>query len=184
MSLLSNMSTDITKDWFSAAELAQLGGAGVIDIARSSRRSGEAAQKHGWANRRVLGKGGKGGLKTEYKPSDDVLDAIHVFLKSNPDFFSNDKTNDGATKAIKHYEKSDKATALKLKTPDAAFDAGNFDPLLMHHVIVSVEKMLKKHGKEIDPVKKADLFFLIHDCCKAAGGMDESIVERFVSVTG
>lgn len=84
----------------------------------------------------------------------------------------------------KPYPTGDNTTALKLKSPDAAFDAGNFDPLLMHHVIVSVEKMLKKHGKEIDPVKKADLFFLIHDCCKAAGGMDESIVERFVSVTG
>lgn len=83
----------------------------------------------------------------------------------------------------KTYPVSDKATALKLKSPEHGFNDG-FDPLLMHHVIVAVEKMLKKHGKTIDPEKKADLFFLIHDCCKAAGGMDDSIVERFVSVAG
>lgn len=84
----------------------------------------------------------------------------------------------------KTYPVSDKATALKLKSPENGFKPDDFDPLLMHHVIVAVEKMLKKHGKIIDPEKKADLFFLIHDCCKAAGGMDDSIVERFVSVAG
>lgn len=95
-----------------------------------------------------------------------------------------DYPNQDTPKHVKHYDKSDKATALKLKSPENVFNPSDFDPLLMHHVIVAVEKMLKKHGKTIDPEKKADLFFLIHDCCKAAGGMDDSIVERFVSVAG
>ena len=84
----------------------------------------------------------------------------------------------------KPYLKSDKATALTLKSPEARFAQDGFDPLLMHHVITAVEKLLKKHGKEIDPDKKADLFFLIHDCCKAAGGLDDAIVERFINVAG
>ncbi len=88
------------------------------------------------------------------------------------------------TASSKPYPKSDIATALKLKAPEAQFAQDGFDPLLMHHVITTVEKLLKKHGKEIDPDKKADLFFLIHDCCKAAGGMDKAIVERFVNVAG
>ena len=89
-----------------------------------------------------------------------------------------------APKSIKHYEKNDKATELNLKSPEPRFDPDSFDPLLMHHVIVSVEGILIKHGKVIDPKKKADLFFLIHDCCKAAGVVDEAIVERFVGVAG
>lgn len=77
-----------------------------------------------------------------------------------------------------------KAMALTLKTPEHPPYGETLDPLLMHHVMIVVDEMLKKHGKVIDSKKKADLVFLIHDCCKAAGGMDESIVERFVSVTG
>ncbi|MBL8499591.1 MAG: hypothetical protein JNL77_03240 [Nitrosomonas sp.] len=95
-----------------------------------------------------------------------------------------DYPKQGAQKTAKHYEKSDKATALKLKTPEVVFVQDGLDPLLMHHVIVSVEKMLKKHGKELDATKKADLFFLIYDYSKAAGGMDEEMVERFVNVAG
>ena len=123
-------------------------------------------------------------MKTEYNPPGETLGVIHAFLKDNPDFFSSDKTNTGASKVIKHYEKSDKAMALKLKTPEVVFVQDGLDPLLMHHVIVSVEKMLKKHRKELDATKKADLFFLIYDYSKAAGGMDEEMVERFVNVAG
>ncbi|MBL8499321.1 MAG: hypothetical protein JNL77_01855 [Nitrosomonas sp.] len=172
------------KSWFSAAELAMLSSAGVTKIARSPRRAGESALKRGWLHRQVLGKGGKGGLKTEYNPPSETIDVIHAFLKANPDFFSEDKNTTSTQKVIKHYEKYDKATSLKLKTPEAAFVQDGLDPLLMHHVIVSVEKMLKKHGKELDATKKADLFFLIYDYSKAAGGMDEEMVERFVNVAG
>lgn len=176
------MNTD-DKFWFSAVELARLGEARAIDFPRSERNTRDKAKRLGWGSREVPCKGGKRGYMTEFIPPDNVLSAIHAFLKENPDFFSENKADTGEQKPIKHYDKSDKATALKLKSPEHAFNEG-FDPLLMHHVIVAVEKMLKKHGKTIDPEKKADLFFLIHDCCKAAGGMDEAIVERFVNVAG
>lgn len=81
------MSSDDTKIWFSAAELARLAGAGVIKIARSSRRSGEAALKLGWPDRKVLGKGGKGGLKTEYMVPQELRIIVHSFLNQNPNFF-------------------------------------------------------------------------------------------------
>ncbi|MBX9917196.1 MAG: hypothetical protein K2Y07_08180 [Nitrosomonas sp.] len=172
------------KIWFSAVELARLGGARAIDFPRNEKSTREKAKRLGWDAREVPCKGGRRGYMTEFMPPDNVLGSIHAFLKENPGFFSEVKTDTDTIKSTKHYEKSDKATALKLKSPEHGFKPCDFDPLLMHHVIVAVERMLKKHGKTIDPEKKADLFFLIHDCCKAAGGMDDSIVERFVSVAG
>lgn len=130
------------------------------------------AEREGWPLIKVPGRGAKDGVQ-HFCVSERILAEINLIL-------------DGGKQAItsRTYPISDKATALKLKSPENVFNPSDFDPLLMHHVIVAVEKMLKKHGKTIDPEKKADLFFLIHDCCKAAGGMDDSIVERFVSVAG
>lgn len=64
-----------------------LGKAEIIRIPRSERRAGEKARKFGWEERRVLGKGGKGGMKTEYQPPGDILEIIHGFLRETPDFF-------------------------------------------------------------------------------------------------
>lgn len=41
----------------------------------------------GWASREVQGKGGRGGIRTEYQPPTDVLVQIRAFLDANPDFF-------------------------------------------------------------------------------------------------
>lgn len=177
------MNTD-DKFWFSAVDLARLGEARAIDFPRNERNTRDKAKRLAWGSREVPCKGGRRGYMLEFIPPDNVLRDIHAFLKENPDFFSEDKPNTSTLKTIKHYDKSDKATALKLKAPEARFAQDGFDPLLMHHVITAVEKLLKKHGKEIDPDKKADLIFLIHDCCKAAGGMDDAIVERFINVAG
>lgn len=85
------MSADITKLWFSALELALIGQAGIIDIPRSERRAGEKARSLGWEERRVLGKGGKGGIKKEYQPPRDTLLIIHNFLEENPGYFTKEK---------------------------------------------------------------------------------------------
>ena len=90
---------------------------------------------------------------------------------------------DSTSNNAKPYPAS-KATALTLKSPEQHSYAAAIDPLLMHHVMIAVDEMLKKHGKVIDSKKKADLVFLIHDCCKATGGLDEAIVERFINVAG
>lgn len=85
------MSADVNKLWFSALELALIGQAGVIDIPRSERRAGEKARNLGWEERRVLGKGGKGGLKKEYRPPRNTLLIIRKFLEENPGFFAKEK---------------------------------------------------------------------------------------------
>jgi phage repressor protein C with HTH and peptisase S24 domain len=100
MSILSVLSMDINKSWFSAAELAALGQMSVIKVPRSERRAGEKARRLGWEEREVLGKGGKGGVKTEYQPPGDILVGIHKFLSQNPDFFSETKASH--EKTIRH----------------------------------------------------------------------------------
>lgn len=120
---------------------------------------------------------------SQFQPPGDVLEVIQSFLKENPDFFTKAKGEAKDKPHSKPYPVS-KATTLTLKSSGLPPYADAIDPLLMHHVMIAVDEMLKKHGKAIDSKKKADLVFLIHDCCKAAGGMDDAIVERFVSVTG
>lgn len=71
-----------------------LGQAEIIRIPRSERRAGEKARKFGWEERQVLGKGGKGGMKTEYQPPGDILEIIHGFLRETPDFFQTGKDSD------------------------------------------------------------------------------------------
>lgn len=85
------MSSDVTIEWFSAADLAALGAAGVFLMPRSERRAGESARKFGWEERQVPGKGGKGGMRTEYRPSENILAIIQSFLQNNPTFFGNRK---------------------------------------------------------------------------------------------
>lgn len=94
------MSTDVNKTWFSASELALIGQAGVIDIPRSERRAGEKARNLGWEERRVLGKGGKGGLRKEYQPPEYILLIIQRFLNENPGFFKKEK---GTSEKTIHY---------------------------------------------------------------------------------
>lgn len=77
------MSSDV-KNWFGSSELAKFSDAEIIDLPRSERWAGVKASKLGWDSRVVRCKGGKGGVKTEYRPPDDVLAAIHAYLRSNP----------------------------------------------------------------------------------------------------
>lgn len=169
--------------WFSSVQLALLGRAGVIDFPRSDKNAREKARALAWESREVECRGGRKGYMSQFQPPDDVLQAIQSFLKNTPDFFIKAKDKSQDKPHLKPYPVS-KATTLTLKSPDHPPYVDAIDPLLMHHVMVAVDEMLKKRGKVIDSKKKADLVFLIHDCCKAAGGMDEAIVERFVSVTG
>lgn len=55
---------------------------------RSERRAGEKAQSLCWSKRQALGKGGRGGVKTEYNPPDDILDIIHKYMNDNPNIFN------------------------------------------------------------------------------------------------
>lgn len=84
------MSTEV-KIWFSAAEIAQLGNALIGGLPKSIRGALGRAKANAWESRIVPGRGGKGGLKTEYKLPQEVMNVLTMFLKENPNFFTKDK---------------------------------------------------------------------------------------------
>ncbi|SFD83931.1 S24 family peptidase [Nitrosomonas sp. Nm166] len=77
--------------WFSAVELARLGGARVIDFPRHEKSARAKAKRLGWKQREVPCKGGKHGYKAEFSPPKDILGNIQEFLTQNPDFFIKSK---------------------------------------------------------------------------------------------
>lgn len=93
------MSTEV-KIWFSAAEIAALGTALIGGLPTSERGSSRRAKQNQWEYRIVHGKGGKGGLKTEYKLPPEVMKIVRMFLSENPVFFEKDKNEIASSK---HY---------------------------------------------------------------------------------
>lgn len=71
------------KEWFSAAELEEFGKEGVADLPRSSPGCTLRATNEEWESREVKGKGGRGGVKTEYKPPLDILNNIKRYLSNS-----------------------------------------------------------------------------------------------------
>ncbi len=70
-------------EWFSAADLAEFGKNWVGGLPTTSVGCKGRAVSKGWESRQVQGKGGPSGVLTEYKPSQDILDAIHVYISEN-----------------------------------------------------------------------------------------------------
>lgn len=79
------------KVWFSAAEIAELGSALIGGLPKSPRGALGRAKENNWEYRIVHGKGGKGGLKAEYKLPPDVYKVVQIFLRENPNFFHKEK---------------------------------------------------------------------------------------------
>lgn len=73
--------------WLSADKLSMLGGRLVAGLPKTLSGCGRRAKKEGWASREVKGSGGPGGMRTEYRPPEDVVVQIQAFLDANPDFF-------------------------------------------------------------------------------------------------
>lgn len=171
------------KIWFSAAEIAQLGKALIGGLPKSTRGAlGRAKDKH-WDNRIVQGKGGKGGLKTEYKLPQEVMKVVQMFLNENPDFFTHDNKEGEDKPHSKPYPVS-KATILTLKSPEPSHIVTVIDTQTMIFVMVSVDSLITKKGINIDPVKKAELILLIYDYCKGTGICNEEIVAKFLKLAG
>lgn len=104
------------KLWFSAAEIAQLGKALIGGLPKSSRGALGRAKDNHWENRIVPGKGGKGGLKTEYKLPQEVMKIVRMFLKESPDFFiKNDNKESNDKRSSRLYP----TTPLKLVSSDS-----------------------------------------------------------------
>lgn len=63
----------ITKTHYSCAELAQMK---LPGLPASERRMHDRVKKEKWESRTVVGKGGKGGMRTEYKPPKAIMELI------------------------------------------------------------------------------------------------------------
>jgi len=96
-------------EWFSAADLAEFGKNWVAGLPTTSVGCKGRAVSKGWESRQVQGKGGPNGVLTEYKPSQEVLDAIRSYLAEQ------NKNN--------NYEPTESATAPKLKEGRAKYAA-------------------------------------------------------------
>lgn len=80
-------------EWFSAYELAKLGAELVGGLPTTAPGCKGRAESEGWESRTVKGKGGKGGLRTEYKPTGKVMLAIAAYYKDSiVDYYSNPPT--------------------------------------------------------------------------------------------
>lgn len=94
-------------EWFSAADLAEFGKNWVAGLPTTSVGCKGRAVSKGWESRQVQGKGGPNGLLTEYKPPQEVLEAIRIYIA------------DKDTKA--NYEPSESITAPKSKESRAKY---------------------------------------------------------------
>ncbi len=63
------------KTHYSSAELAAMK---LPGLPTSERRINDRARKENWVSRQVPGKGGKGGLRTEYQPPKSIQELIHA----------------------------------------------------------------------------------------------------------
>ncbi|MDD5176800.1 MAG: hypothetical protein PHQ05_10300 [Sterolibacterium sp.] len=72
---------EMNSGWFSAAELASLKALGLIGVPGTERGCTIKAKRENWPSKAIQGKGGKGGVKTLYRPPDTVLAAIATLDK-------------------------------------------------------------------------------------------------------
>lgn len=66
---------EVTERWLSAEDLAGLSRLG-LRVPGSARGCRNLVKREGWPSKEVQGKGGKGGVKTLYRPPDALLAAI------------------------------------------------------------------------------------------------------------
>lgn len=96
-------------EWFSADDLAEFGKNWVGGLPTTSVGCKGRAVSKGWESRKVQGKGGPSGIRTEYRPPQDILDAIHTYILNDV------KNNIISPDEIK------KSSRDKYKTVDALF---------------------------------------------------------------
>jgi len=102
------MSSDV-EIWLSAEKLSMLGASLVARLPKSPSGCMRKAKKDGWVARESIGKGGPGGILTEYMPPEPELSAIQAFLRDNPEFFGK---SDQARDADRPYAAAEPAKVL------------------------------------------------------------------------
>jgi len=116
-------------EWFSADVLAEFGKNWVGGLPTTSVGCKGRATSKGWESRKVQGKGGPGGVLTEYKPSQEVLEAIQQYMAKhgkgiysppdniNPRKFKERSGKYGAVDALFKLQSGD-VVAVELKTKE------------------------------------------------------------------
>lgn len=156
------MGTNDKDYWFSAAELAHLAGylPGSLKIPTTEQNCRKKAIKQKWESRQVQSKGGPNGIRTEYRPPQDVLDAIHSY-------FMNDK------KGV--YASPDDTDTPKVKEGQAKYEV--VDALFR----LSAEE--SKPRASVKPKKYADTLYIQQlDDVRAAAGNGQVTPTDQVSV--
>lgn len=103
---------DMTGQWLSAKDLAALNLRG-LRIPGSERGCRNLAKREKWPSREVQGKGGKGGVKTLYRPPDPMLAAIAALALGESEVASYPKSTSAR-------EPKDAPYAVPKPTVDAA----------------------------------------------------------------
>lgn len=123
-------SSKVDKQWFSAAELALLGRELVAGLPKSVPGCKGRAGIEAWETRVVQGKGGKGGMRTEYKPTGKIMQQIQEYLTKhdtnvlNEPYaeYSNEQNDDHQSDSIyiEHYTDVRAAAGIGQITPTDA----------------------------------------------------------------
>lgn len=155
------MSSD-AEIWFSASELSLLGERFVAGLPTTMRGCTRHAQAKGWASRQVNGRGGPGGVRTEYQPPVEVLVPIMDFLAANPDFFAKSKTRTNADLVKVSKEAFGDAphrirqvhAAYAVKERDALLEPAPEGRMLMLQMVVRVSEMKLQEPPAPDVAQK------------------------------
>lgn len=113
-------------EWFSAADLAEFGKNWVAGLPTTSVGCKGRAVSKGWESRQVQGKGGPNGVLTEYKPSQEVLDAIRSHLaeqykNTNVDLVFQMESGDVAAIELKTAQSKQLASVSQKQFTDAIY---------------------------------------------------------------
>lgn len=158
-----------------------LGEASVARLPASERGATQRAQREEWASRKVPGKGGKGGIKTEYQPPHDILNVIHKFLKENPSFFSEMKESPGKPIKYKlHPPKKPLVSGSGEHVGHIINDHSTLDSDVLEDVLRQIECALEERKITLDPAKKANLIQLVYEYCVGTGKNVPDTIDRFL----
>lgn len=143
------MSTEV-KIWFSAGELSRLGGKSIASLPKTLQGCKWRANSEGWVKREVPGKGGPGGLRTEYQPPADVLALIHTFLQQNPEFFGKERLASRRAKAV---PAAGQLVDHKVAQPQGAYSVPDVAipsqdaPVVWSEVVIRLTFMVHNHSQ-------------------------------------
>lgn len=142
------------KSWFSAYELAGFGQALVGGLPKTVPGCTSRAKIDNYPTRVVDGKGGKGGLKTEYRPSDKVLNEIHAYLAKNQNTHY-------------EYESNKQLSDHKVKHPDLDYEESPDTVYIDHYVNV---RGAAGRGQDVETEHHEDAVVKVR--------MDKSILQK------